>query len=214
LSLALNPREVRSSMSATSPIELLFSSPFRGVRQSAVFLDRDGLINRKIDGGYVTRWDDFRFMPGLECALLSLSDSTHPIVIVSNQACVDKGLVDENTLTAITVRFVSELNIKGIRIDGTYYCPHIPSAQCGCRKPLPGMLFRAAKTWSIDLATSVLVGDSMEDVEAAVAAGCKPILFQPGIHEDTGLSDVLVAQTMEDVARRLDEHFRSMESRV
>ncbi len=201
-------------MSATSPIELVFSAPRRGVRQAAVFLDRDGLINRKITGGYVTRWDEFRFMPGLERALVSPASSQRLMVIVSNQACVGKGLLDESTLTAITVRFVSELNRTGIRIDGAYYCPHIPSAQCGCRKPRPGMLLRAAETWNIDLATSVLVGDSMADVEAARAAGCRAILYQTDGGEVTGAPDLVVAETMDEVAWRLDEHFSSVESRV
>ncbi len=214
MSLGLNPREARSSMSATSPIELVFSTPGRGPRQSAVFLDRDGLINRKIAGGYVTRWSEFSFMPGLERALLSLASSKRPVVIVSNQACVEKGLLDEKALAAITVRFVSELSRTGIRIDGAYYCPHVPSARCGCRKPRPGMLLRAAETWNIELATSVLVGDSMADVETAMATGCKAILFQPDRGEETGPADLVVAQTMDEVARRLDEHFSSMESRV
>jgi D-glycero-D-manno-heptose 1,7-bisphosphate phosphatase len=201
-------------MSAISPIELIFSAPRRGARRPAVFLDRDGVINRKVEDGYVTRWDEFHFVPGIEGVLEPLAAMQRLFVVVSNQACVGRGLVDIHALTAITVRFVVELTKRGVRIDGVYYCPHVPSAECGCRKPRPGMFLRAADTWNIDLSGSVVVGDSMADVEAARAAGCRAILFQPDARGEAGQGDALVARSVDEIALRLDEHFNWLRHRV
>ncbi len=142
-----------------------------------IFLDRDGVINEKIEGSYVLAWDTFRYVPGIREALRQLSTLGHPIIIVSNQAGVGKGLMDRDTLIAITLRFVEELLAEGIRIDAAYYCPHTTETRCPCRKPQPGLLTQAAGDWDVDLARSVFIGDSATDVEAAAAAGCHSILF-------------------------------------
>jgi len=109
--------------------------------------------------------------------LAGLSESGLPIIVVSNQACVGKGLLEPSALVEITNRFVASLRRTGGRIDAVYYCPHTPEENCDCRKPRGGLLSRAARDWALDLRRSVLIGDSISDVQAASAAGCTPILW-------------------------------------
>ncbi|HEY6292109.1 MAG TPA: HAD family hydrolase [Terriglobia bacterium] len=156
-----------------------FSSPRVRQRRPAIFFDRDGVINQRIVGGYVTSWSEFRFLDGMIPVLRDLSRLKLPIIVVSNQAGVGKGLMSRFALGAITERFVSELARRGARMDAVYYCPHAPEQACPCRKPQPGLLLRAARDWRIDLSRSVLVGDSLRDIEAASAVDCRGILFDP-----------------------------------
>jgi D-glycero-D-manno-heptose 1,7-bisphosphate phosphatase len=147
--------------------------------QSAIFLDRDGVVNQRIQHGYVTHWSQFKFVPGVQRVLADLSGLGLPLIVVSNQAGVGKGLVSRTTLAGITRRFVSILQRAGAQMDAAYYCPHTPDDQCGCRKPRPGLLLRAATDWGVNLSRSVLIGDSWSDIEAAHAAGCWGILVKP-----------------------------------
>ena len=158
-------------------IHLFFSTPNTAIIKSAVFLDRDGIINEKIPGGYVTDWAHFRFLPGIFEAIADLATLGLPIIVVSNQAAVEKRLLGWSVLDQITRQFVCTLHQRGARIDAVYYCPHTPEMNCHCRKPKPGLLEEAAQDWSLDLNSSVLVGDSPTDVQAAFAVGCKAILF-------------------------------------
>lgn len=158
-------------------IRLLFHDPPKYGRTPAIFLDRDGVINERIVDGYVTSWRDFRFIEGIESALRRLARLRLPIIVVSNQAGVGKGLMGRRTLKHITCRLVEALERRGCRLDGVYYCPHRPEDACGCRKPKPGLLLQAARDWRIDLGRSVMVGDSGRDLEAAQAAGCAGILL-------------------------------------
>ncbi|HXJ95107.1 MAG TPA: HAD family hydrolase [Terriglobia bacterium] len=153
-------------------------SPRRGWRP-AIFLDRDGVINQRVVGGYVTTWNGFRFLDGVVPALRGLSRFELPLIVVSNQAGVGKRLMSRAALGRITERFVSHLTRAGAPITAAYYCPHAPDAGCQCRKPRPGLLLRAARDWRINLSRSILIGDSPSDVEAARAAGCRSILFDP-----------------------------------
>jgi len=168
--------------SAGGIVALLFSQPDKHHGRPAVFLDRDGVINEKIDGGYVTGWDSFRFVPGILGALSILSAAPYPIIIVSNQAAVAKGFIGRTVLEELTKRFVAKLRRSGARIDAVYYCPHTPEMNCACRKPKAGLLERAAAEWGVDLKRSVFVGDSLSDMQAAAAAGSRAILFAPGLN--------------------------------
>lgn len=158
-------------------IRLLFHDPPKYGRTPAIFLDRDGVINERIVDGYVTSWHDFHSIDGIESALRSLTRLRLPIIVVSNQAGVGKGLMGRRTLKHITCRFVEALERHGCRLDAVYCCPHRPEDACGCRKPKPGLLLQAARDWRVDLARSVMVGDSRRDLEAAQAAGCAGILL-------------------------------------
>lgn len=154
-----------------------------GATARAVFLDRDGVINRRIVGGYVTTWTEFEFLPRATDGIVRLSVHDDPIIVVSNQAGVGKGLVAVSELADITRRFVGEIEAHGGRIDAVYYCPHVPADECECRKPKPGLLLQARRDWDLDLSKCVLLGDSESDAAAGRAAGCRVLL---GL-DDSGL---------------------------
>jgi D-glycero-D-manno-heptose 1,7-bisphosphate phosphatase len=160
-------------------VRLLFSQPPERGTRPAIFLDRDGVINQRVTDGYVTAWDQFRLIDGIDKAVAVMAGLGLPIIVVSNQACISKGLLSESRLEGITRRFVTVLESAGGRVDAVYYCPHKPDDACGCRKPKPGLLEQASRDWRIDLSQSVLVGDSPSDLEAAAAVDCRAILFDP-----------------------------------
>lgn len=140
----------------------------------AVFLDRDGVINRRApQGEYITRWEEMSFLPGAADAISLLNRAGFRVIVVTNQRCVAKGLITSQALEAMHQRMCDALEQAGARIDGVYYCPHEKQAGCGCRKPAPGMLLRAKAEYGIDLPPSWMIGDSEMDVEAGKSAGCK-----------------------------------------
>lgn len=166
-------------------MRVLFSTPVDCAPRPAIFLDRDGVINERVVDGYVTKWEEFRFVEGMVEAVSALAQFETPILIVSNQACIGKGLLDEAELERLTRRFVAVLDEAGGRVDGVYYCPHRTEEGCPCRKPMPGLLQQASRDWHIDLSRSVLVGDSVTDMQAASAVNCGVVLFNsaPGLPE-------------------------------
>lgn len=140
----------------------------------AAFLDRDGTINRKLpDDQYVTRWEQVRFLPEVAKAITLLNRSEYLVIVVSNQRCVAKGMIQPAELEAIHERMCEELAANGARIDECYYCPHEEYPPCPCRKPAPGMLLTAARAHEIDLSASWMIGDSEIDIEAGRNAGCR-----------------------------------------
>lgn len=148
-------------------------------RKRAIFLDRDGVIN-KYRQDYVKAWDEFVLLPGVLEALGLLADSEFLVIVITNQSAINRGLVSNTIVEDINWRMVNQVKKSGARIDGVYYCPHIPSEGCDCRKPLPGLLLRAAREMHIDLERSYCVGDKMTDVAAGKAAGCRSILVLAG----------------------------------
>jgi histidinol-phosphate phosphatase family protein len=140
----------------------------------AVFLDRDGVINqRPLEGEYVTRWEDFHILPGVAAGIALLNHAGFSVIVVTNQRCIAKGLMTEATLQKMHERMTDVLARAGAKIDATFYCPHEIEPPCECRKPAPGMLLSAARLRGIDLRTSWMIGDSDNDVEAGLNAGCK-----------------------------------------
>lgn len=156
-------------------MRFIFRNPRRQETRPGIFLDRDGIINRRVAGGYVSSWRQFEFISGIKTVLLTLSRIGHPLIVVSNQAGVGKGLTSRFNLEEITRRFVSALQGNRVQIDAVYYCTHTPRQRCSCRKPRPGLLERAARDLFVSLDQSVMVGDSLTDVEAARAAGCSAV---------------------------------------
>lgn len=150
----------------------------------AVFLDRDGTIN--VEKEYLYRIEDFEFIPGAAEAVNLLNEAGFLVIVVSNQSGVARGYYTEEDVDILHRHISAELQKSGGRIDAWLYCPHHPSGKgsyalpCSCRKPLPGMLKEAASRFDIDLAHSIMIGDKLVDVEAAVAAGCVPILVRTG----------------------------------
>ena len=157
----------------------------------AVLLDRDGVINRKApEGEYVTRWEEMEFLPGVTEAISSLVKAGFSVIIVSNQRCVAKGLLTMRDLESIHQRMCQKLAAAGAVITDGYYCPHDLQPPCGCRKPAPGMLLRAAHEHNIDLKASWMIGDSGIDVEAGQHAGCRTARILKSDDPNRGSADV------------------------
>jgi D-glycero-D-manno-heptose 1,7-bisphosphate phosphatase len=145
----------------------------------AIFLDRDGVINRN-RADHVKSWAEFEFLPGVLLALRHLAQVGWPIVVVSNQAAIGRGLTSVRAVDDIHRRMASIVDAAGGRIDAVLYCPHRPEEKCLCRKPNPGLLLRAAQDLHLDLACSYLVGDAMTDIVAAQRVGAQPLLVTTG----------------------------------
>lgn len=144
--------------------------------QHALFLDRDGVVNRRIIDGYVRTWKDFEFLADVFTVLPRAHAAGMLVIVITNQRGIARGLMSEQDLAEIHDRMQGELmNRTGHRFDAIYHCPHERDAGCACRKPLPGMLFDAARDWPLELASSWMVGDSESDIEAGRAAGCRTI---------------------------------------
>jgi D-glycero-D-manno-heptose 1,7-bisphosphate phosphatase len=121
----------------------------------AAFLDRDGVINRKAsEGEYITRWEDFQFLPRVAEGIALLNRAGLAVIVVSNQRCVAKGLLSIAELELIHQRMVEQLAASNAFLTGIYYCPHDNHLSCSCRKPAPGMLLQAACEHAIDLTNS------------------------------------------------------------
>ena len=145
-----------------------------------ILLDRDGVINRRIPGGYVTRAEEFVFLPGVLGALKRLTDMGVKVIVVSNQAGVGKGLIEKAALAGITDWFVRRVEENGGNICGVYYCPHRLDEGCQCRKPSPGLLLRAQREHGFDFKETLMIGDAESDIAAAHRVGCASVLVGNG----------------------------------
>jgi histidinol-phosphate phosphatase family protein len=158
-------------------LEIIFSEKKQEGCGPAIFLDRDGVINCRRPGDYVLEWSQFEFVPGIQAALKQLSALNLPMIVISNQAGVGKRLMDQAALRDVTYRMQQALQAEGVSLAAAFYCVHRADENCDCRKPMPGMLTHAANTFNIDLKRSIFIGDSATDIEAGLAAGCRPVLF-------------------------------------
>ena len=141
-----------------------------------VFLDRDGVINRKLENDYVKSWDEFVFLPGVFEAIKAIKEKGYLVIVVTNQRGITRGFMTEKDLQEIHQKMQDELKKHGAQVNDIFYCPHNISDKCNCRKPEPGMLIEAQKKWDIDFAQSYIIGDSESDIEAGKRAGCKGFL--------------------------------------
>jgi len=145
----------------------------------AIFLDRDGVIcENRTD--HVKNWQEFRFLPGAKTSLAALSRLDLPIIVVTNQAVINRGLTSPSVVDDIHQRMIAEVVAYGGRIDRVIYCPHRPEENCKCRKPEPGMLQQVAQQMNINLTHSYMVGDALTDLMAAQRVGCQPFLVLTG----------------------------------
>lgn len=173
-------------------------------KQKAVFLDRDGTINKYV--GFLRSIDDFELIDGVTDAIKKINSSGYLCIVVTNQPVIARGEVSFSELDEIHKKLETELGFAGAYVDGLYYCPHHPhkgyegeiaelKIDCDCRKPKPGMLIRAAEEFNIDLSQSFMVGDGENDVKAGLAAGCKAVLINgegtDAKNEDFGQIDTL-----------------------
>lgn len=160
-------------------------------KQKAVFLDRDGTINKYV--GFLCHPDQMELIEGVADAVKKINNSGYLCIIVTNQPVIARGDITREQLETIHNKLETLLGLEGAYVDAIYYCPHHPDKgywgevpelkfECECRKPKPGMLIKAAKDLNVDLEHSYMVGDAENDILAGKAAGCKTVL----VAEDHG----------------------------
>ncbi len=148
----------------------------------AIFLDRDGVINHppSEERRYIRNWKEFRFIPGTLRALKKLHQAKKQVIVVSNQAGVGKKIMTQQQLNDLTLQMRKAVEKTGGKLHAVYYCTHPPSAGCRCRKPYTGMLKKARRKFGIDLARSIVVGDSPTDILMGQLAGCATVMVLSG----------------------------------
>ncbi|WP_350448973.1 D-glycero-alpha-D-manno-heptose-1,7-bisphosphate 7-phosphatase [Paracidobacterium acidisoli] len=184
-------------------------SPFHNI--DYVFLDRDGVINQKPpEGEYISCWDRFHFLPLAEAAIAGLNRSGRRIIVVTNQRGVALGLYSEAGVQSVHIAMRHHLAAHGARIDAVYYCPHDKN-QCDCRKPGTAMFEQAFHDFpGASAANSVMIGDSLSDIEAARRLHMPSIFIEgdpekqkPGAEKAALLADATASSLAEAVRRYL-----------
>ena len=148
-------------------------------QRTLVILDRDGVINRD-SAEFIKSPEEFIPLPGSLRAIATLCAAGFEVVVASNQSGVGRGLFSLETLERIHSKLRDEVEATGGVISGIYYCPHMPDDGCDCRKPKPGLLEQIANVYETNLDGVPVIGDSMRDLEAAIAAGAEPVLVRTG----------------------------------
>ena len=149
-----------------------------GNRRRVAFLDRDGTLAEEV--GYLNHLSRFHLFPFAAEAVRRLNQAGLAVVVVTNQSGATRGFFPEDLIRQVHEHMVAELAAAGARIDAVYYCPHTRDADCGCRKPRPGMLDRASREHGLALEGSFVVSDRYADVQMAQAIGCRGILVLTG----------------------------------
>lgn len=144
-----------------------------------IILDRDGVINFDSDH-YIKSPDEWQPIPGSLTAIARLNQAGYRVVVASNQSGVGRGLFDMNTLNAIHGKMHKLVGQAGGRIEAVFFCPHGADAGCDCRKPKSGLLEEIARRYHVDLNGVPTIGDSLRDLQAGVAVGCRPHLVRTG----------------------------------
>ncbi len=179
------------------------------MQEKVVFLDRDGVINRD-SRDYITRPGEFEFLPRAREAVGTLTREGFTVIVITNQSAVNRGWMSPEVLEAIHDRMRSGCANKGGEITNIFFCPHRPDEDCPCRKPKPGLLFQARDARGVDLAASIMVGDSAKDIQCARNAGCGgAVLVKTGMEYDRqkqlldekGIAPDHIAPDLYDAAR-------------
>jgi D-glycero-D-manno-heptose 1,7-bisphosphate phosphatase len=151
----------------------------------AVFLDRDDTVI--VDRVYLSDPDGIELLPGAAEAIRLLNEAGVPVILVTNQSGVARGLFDEERVHEIHLRLMADLAERGARLDAVYFCPHHPEGRvpeytmvCSCRKPAPGLLLQAALDFGLDLKACFMIGDKPDDVLAIHGVGGKGVLLEMG----------------------------------
>lgn len=149
-----------------------------------VILDRDGVINYD-SASYIKTPDEWKPIPGSTEAIARLSRAGYAICVATNQAALERGLFDIETLEAIHDKMRRSVEALGGRISGVFYCPHAPETGCDCRKPKPGLLLQISRKFGVPLKDVPFIGDSRRDLDAAASAGARPMLVRTGNGRET-----------------------------
>ncbi len=151
-------------------------------RAATVFLDRDGTL--VVEKKYLSDPDEVEVEAGVLEGLAMLREAGHPLIVVSNQSGIGRGMFAESDARRVNERIADILRRGGVDILAWYLCPHTPDSHCACRKPAPGMPLAAARDWNIELAGSYVVGDKKCDLELADAIGATGVLVSTGHGRD------------------------------
>lgn len=160
-----------------------------------IVLDRDGVINLDSEQ-FIKSPDEWKPIPGSLEAIARLNEANWRVVIASNQSGVGRGLFDMDTLNAINEKMVKAIGQVGGRLDAIFFCPHAADSPCDCRKPKPGMFLQIAERFNVDMKCVPVVGDSLRDLQAGVAVGCKPYLVLTGKGKKTAIDPALPEGTV------------------
>jgi D-glycero-D-manno-heptose 1,7-bisphosphate phosphatase len=144
-----------------------------------VILDRDGVINRE-SREFVKSADEWRPLPGSIGAIAALSKAGYTVTVASNQSGLARGLFDADALQSMHDKLHELVAAKGGHVDRIVVCPHGPDDNCDCRKPKPGLLQQLSEHYGVALTGVPVIGDSLRDLEAAIAKGARPILVRTG----------------------------------
>ena len=168
--------------------------------KKALFLDRDGVINK--EKNYLYKIEDFEFIDGVFETCKYFQDKGYLIVVITNQAGIARGKYTENDFEKLTLWMLNEFQKNGIIISKVYHCPHHPdfNDKCLCRKPNPGMILEAQKEFDINLKQSILVGDKNSDIEAGINAGIRNnFLISTGHIIDDNYNKVKVLNNLKEI---------------
>ncbi len=190
--------------------------------RSAVFLDRDGTVSEEI--GYVYDASQYRVFPWTGTAIQRLNAKGLHVILATNQSGIERGYFTEDMVHRVHRNLSDEIGRSGGRLDAAYFCPHLPDSCRDCRKPHPGMLYRARDEMAVDLETSYMVGDRQTDVQAGKAAGTRTILVMTGdgrnqrdLYRDSEVQPDYFANTLSDavdwILEDVDSAERQSESR-
>jgi D-glycero-D-manno-heptose 1,7-bisphosphate phosphatase len=164
---------------------------------SAVFVDRDGTINREVH--HLSDPAQLELLPGAAEGLRALCEADHPLIVISNQSPIGRGMFTEERLREIHARLTEMLAAEGVGISGWYWCPHTPWDGCSCRKPAPGLFIKARDEMGVILESSWVIGDRLSDLQAGRQVGAGTILVATGygqgeheLPEAAGLVDYYV----------------------
>jgi len=182
---------------------------------NTVFLDRDGVLNEKMpEGRYVTGWHEFHLLPGVPEAIARLNRAGLRVVVVSNQRGIALGLYTAADVENIHASLQNLLKAHGAHLDAFYFCPH-DKKECNCRKPLPGLFEQAAAQFPDLVAeTSVMIGDSLSDIEFGHRLGMKTVFIEaapehqnPGAHRAAEMADLSSGSLPQAVEILLNDRF-------
>ena len=156
---------------------------YEAYMNKVIFIDRDGVINKDL-WGYVEKWEQFEFLPGVLESLKKLTQAGFSIIIISNQAGIADGLFSLEDLDEVNKNMLHEIEQHGARIAGTYYCPHSKTAECDCRKPKTGLFEQATHSLpEYEKEKTFYIGDKISDIKAGKNFGLKTIMVMTGYGE-------------------------------
>jgi len=157
----------------------------------AIFLDRDGIINKE-KKDYVKTVDELEIFPNIHNSIKKLKENGFMIVVITNQSAINRGFSTHEKIKKIHDKIQNYLISHGVSIDAFYYCPHRPDENCECRKPKPGLLTKAVNELSIDPAKSWIIGNNDSDVIAGESVGCKAIKISDPKELESAVNEILI----------------------